>query len=147
MAVDNLELAITNMFALFPLVQRKIMKPENLECHDGLSHSHFQIIYILNVFGILPVSEIANKMAISRSNMTPLIDKLIKEELVQRLPSEQDRRIINIALTDYGRKFLEEHQKSIMNYLRKRLSCLADEDLIELAVSFENIKKVISKLS
>jgi DNA-binding MarR family transcriptional regulator len=147
MAVDNLELAIANFFALFPVIQKKLMKPEHLGEHCDLSPSHFQIILILNEFGILPVSEIGKKLMISRPNMTPLIDKLIREELVKRLPSETDRRVINIELTDYGRKFLEDRQKIMHSFLEERFSSLPDEDLSQLAASLENIKKVFLKLN
>jgi DNA-binding MarR family transcriptional regulator len=147
MSVDKLELAISNLFSLFPVVQKKLMNPEKFSGNCDLSHSHFQIILILNEFGILPVSEIGKKLMISRPNMTPLIDKLIKEGLVRRLPSETDRRVINIDLTDYGRKFLEEQQKIMASFLKERFSSLPDEDLIQLAASLENIKKVFLKLN
>jgi DNA-binding MarR family transcriptional regulator len=147
MKADNLELAITKFFSLFPLIQKKLMKPENCRDPFDLSHSHFQIILALKEYGILPVSEIGKKLMISRPNMTPLIDKLIKEGLVKRLPSQEDRRIINIDLTDYGRSFLEDHQKMMTNYLKERLSILPDEDLIQLAASLENIKDVFLKLN
>jgi DNA-binding MarR family transcriptional regulator len=147
MKVENLDLAITNLFSLFPLIQKKFMKPENIGVHCDLSHSHFQIILILKEFGILPVSEIGKKIMISRSNMTPLIDKLINEGLVKRIPSQEDRRIINIDLTEYGRKFLEDQQKRMTLYLKERLSSLPDEDLLQLAASLENIKSVFLKLN
>jgi DNA-binding MarR family transcriptional regulator len=147
MSINNLELAVANFFALFPIVQKKLMKPGNSSEHFDLSLSHFQIILILNEFGILPVSEIGKKLMISRPNMTPLIDKLIKEGLVKRLPSETDRRVINIDLTEYGRTFLEDHQKIMRSFLEERFSSLSDEDLIQLAASLENIKKVFLKLN
>jgi DNA-binding MarR family transcriptional regulator len=145
--VDNLERAVTNLFALFPLVKKKFMNPDSIGIQCDLSHSHFQILILLNEIGILPVSEIAKKLMISRPNMTPLIDKLIEEGLVKRIPSETDRRVIHIALTDEGNKFLEDHQKLMSNYLKKRFSCLSDEDLIQLAQSLENIKKVFLKIN
>jgi Transcriptional regulators len=147
MSVNNLELAITNFFALFPVVQKKLMKPENLGHDCDLSPSHFQIILILNEFGMLPVSEIGKKLMISPPNMTPLIDKLIKEELVKRIPSEADRRVINIELTDNGQNFLEQQQKKMRGFIKERFSSLPDEDLIQLATALENIKKVFLKLN
>jgi DNA-binding MarR family transcriptional regulator len=147
MKAENLELVISNLFSIFPLFQKKFMKPDQCLAQGDLSHSHFQIIFILNEFGILPVSEIGKKLMISPPNMTPLIDKLISEGLVKRLPSEEDRRIININLTDNGRKILVDHQKTMMNHLKDRLSSLSDEDLVQLAASLENIKRVFLKLN
>jgi DNA-binding MarR family transcriptional regulator len=147
MNTDNLEQAITNLFALFPLVKKKFMNPESIGIQCDLSHSHFQILILLDEVGILPVSEIAQKLIISRPNMTPLIDKLIEEGLVKRIPSETDRRVIHIALTEKGHKFLEDNRKLMFDYLRKRFSCLSDEDLIQLGQSLENIKRVFQKLS
>ncbi len=145
--VDNLEQAITNLFSLFPLIKKKFMNPERIGIQCDLTHSHFQIIILLNELGMLPVSEIAKKLLISRPNMTPLIDKLIEEGLVKRIPSETDRRVIHIALSDEGSKFLEDNRKLMFSYLKKRFSCLSEEDLIQLAQSLENIKKVFLKLN
>ena len=147
MNVDNLEQAITNLFALFPLIQKKFMKPENIRDRHDLSPSHFQILILLKENGMLPVSEIAKRLIISRPNMTPLIDKLINEGMVKRIPSEADRRVIHIDLTENGRNFLENCQKTMTGYLKERFSCLSDEDLIQLAQSLENIKKVFLKLN
>jgi DNA-binding MarR family transcriptional regulator len=146
MKEDNLELAITNLFSLFPLFQKKLMKPDHCVDQIELSPSHFQIIFILKEFGILPVSEIGKKLMISRPNMTPLIDKLISEGLVKRVPSEEDRRIIYIDFTDKGRRFLEDHQKMMMNNLKIQLSGLSDEDLVQLATAFANIRNVFLKI-
>jgi DNA-binding MarR family transcriptional regulator len=146
MRTDNLELVIANLFSLFPLFRKKFMKPESCAEYSDLSHTHFHIMITLSEFGMLPVSEIGKKLMISRPNMTPLLDKLILEGLIQRLPDEKDRRIININLTGNGRELLEKLQKAMVNNFRQMLSRLSDEDLEQLVASFEKIKHIFSKI-
>jgi DNA-binding MarR family transcriptional regulator len=146
MRTDNLELVIANLLSLFPLFRKKFMKPESCGEYTDLSHTHFHIMFTLSEFGMLPVSEIGKKLMISRPNMTPLLDKLILEGLVQRFPDEKDRRIINIDLTRSGQELVEKLQKTMVNNFRQMLSSLSDEDLQQLAASFENIKQILSKI-
>ncbi|SQC01138.1 MarR family winged helix-turn-helix transcriptional regulator [Clostridium tetanomorphum] len=51
----------------------------------------------------LPISEIGKKLEISKPQMTVIIDKLIKQDLVERIPDKKDRRVININLTTKGK--------------------------------------------
>ncbi len=52
-------------------------------------------------------SELAEKLGVTRPTITGLLDKLAKENLVERLHNEEDRRKISVILTDKGRKRLE----------------------------------------
>ena len=52
--------------------------------------------------------ELAEKMHIKESTVARLIDRLEREELVERRHSEEDRRVINLVLTEKGLKYREE---------------------------------------
>ncbi|WP_134062433.1 MarR family winged helix-turn-helix transcriptional regulator [Mycobacteroides salmoniphilum] len=50
------------------------------------------------------MSELGEYLGMSPRNMTVLIDGLEKENLVQRVPHERDRRITCVEITDTGRR-------------------------------------------
>jgi MarR family transcriptional regulator, organic hydroperoxide resistance regulator len=62
----------------------------------------------------LPMHEMASQLACDNSNVTGLVDRLQARGLVMRQPSEQDRRVKNIALTPAG--------VALRDQLRRRLS-------------------------
>jgi len=46
----------------------------------------------------MKMSDVAERFAFSPSSATILIDRMVKQQLVKRVPQEDDRRIIQIAL-------------------------------------------------
>jgi len=57
------------------------------------------------------LKEIGNKTLIDSSSMTVLVDKLEKDELVERKLDSQDRRAIRVFITDKGRTIAENVSK------------------------------------
>jgi DNA-binding MarR family transcriptional regulator len=74
------------------------------------------------------------------------MDKLVKMGIVSRQKSATDRRVINILLTPYGRKMLEEFQKKVQRSVKMDLSCLTNEELQELSVSLRKLREILLKL-
>jgi len=142
----NLELLIDNILNVLPLINKKLMKPIVNMLKEEIPPYHFQVLHILMEQGTSTVSEIANILCISRPNMTPLIDKLIKDGLVCRTSNSKDRRIINISITDQGKKIGLENIQLFKNKLRSKILLLPDEDIRCFLESLENIKNIINKL-
>jgi DNA-binding MarR family transcriptional regulator len=68
-----------------------------------LSGAKYQALSTLAESGTpLPLSEIANRLACVRSNVTQLVDRLEAEGLVRRVSDPGDRRSVRAELTDSG---------------------------------------------
>lgn len=143
----KLETTIQNFISIIPLFKKKLLH-DNCKFNKGnLNHSHFQILAVLKKEGKLPISEVGKKLVISTPNMTKLLTKLIDENMVERIPEEKDRRIININLTEKGDKYLEGRYESIKSTLKNRLSSLPDDKLDKLNESLVTLKDVLSEIS
>ncbi|PAB58322.1 MarR family transcriptional regulator [Anaeromicrobium sediminis] len=76
----------------------------------GTTNTKFNVLVILSKGpeeGMM-LSEIGEKMVVTKANMTGLIDRLEKDGLVERVRDLQDRRKIRAVLTTNGRKFVED---------------------------------------
>jgi DNA-binding MarR family transcriptional regulator len=82
----------------------------------------------------LRMSELADRVMLSPSGLTRLVDRLVGEGLVRREHAEQDGRGFYAVLTDQGYKRLREasgtHLRSIREYVMSRYT---DEELRTLA--------------
>jgi DNA-binding MarR family transcriptional regulator len=96
--------------------------------------------------GPLPVSEIGKRLLISKPQMTPLIDRLIAQGLVERTPNTRDRRVIMISVTDGGRKKLDECRAQIANNLGRKLAALSEQELGELSAALAKLVEIGSKV-
>ena len=91
--------------------------------NKGLTGAKFNALLVLDAAadsGLL-MSEIGDRLVVSKSNITGLVDRLEAQNLVQRCP-EPDRRAIRVKLTDAGRELTQE----ILPVYRRIAEDLAD---------------------
>ncbi len=143
---DTLEQITAVLLAMLPLLKKKLFRGDGTDENRGIIHSQTHILILLQQQKAMPISEIGKQLLISPSNMTPLIDKLIDEDLVVRRPDKKDRRVINVAITRRGLEHLEALKKARMDSFKTKLSNLSDDDLSLLLSSLQNILKVVAKV-
>lgn len=143
----NIINAITeNLFGIFPLIHRVLLKVDFNAVNINISRPHFVVMKVLDELGAVPVSTVGKKLIIAKPQMTRIIDRLIDLEIVERQPDLKDRRIINIRLTEKGIKILEQFRELTRDNIRNKLSCLKDEELSELLDSLNKVKNICTKL-
>jgi DNA-binding MarR family transcriptional regulator len=143
---NNLEIIVDNLFSLFPLFHKKLLHPSDCFIKKDISPSHFHILVMLSETDKMSVSEIGKKLSISKPNMTPLIDKLVEERMVERLPDSKDRRIINIAITSKGVEYIDTTKAQISSNLESKLMSLSADELEELSCSLKIMNNILSKI-
>ncbi|MEW6443091.1 MAG: MarR family transcriptional regulator [bacterium] len=82
---------------------------EKILARHGLSQGGFLSLIVLNrepEEEITP-SALAHKLGVTRATMTGLLDTLAKDDLVERVQHDGDRRSVVIRLTAKGRKRLD----------------------------------------
>lgn len=145
----GLEAIVQNFLSIMPLFKKKLVNHNHdSDCiHSKFNHSHFQIMAVLKKEGMLPISEIGKKLLISTPNMTKLLNRLIDEEMIERIPSKNDRRIINIILTKQGNDYINKQFKHVQDSLKERFSTLSDDQLVKLDTSLNDLKEVLMEIS
>lgn len=77
--------------------------------------------------------------------MTPVIDKLISENMVTRYTDSKDRRVIRVELTEKGSIFIKDQERLVKTLLTEKISNLSFEDLQYLSDHIIGIKKYYFK--
>ena len=87
------------------------------------------------------MSELSRMLLVSNGNATAVVDRLEKDGLVKRAPSETDRRTVYVALTADGLKQFEtlaaEHEEQV----NAMFGSLTDADLDMLAPLLKRMGK------
>ena len=94
----------------------------------------------------LSVSAIGDKQFISRPQMTHIVDKLVSLSMVERAIDEDDRRVINVVLTDTGRKIMRQCDAIIKHSIRESLAALDDKDIEEMSAALSKLAEIGFKL-
>ena len=101
---------------------KSALKPFNL------THAQLNALYILyeNDPGPVSANELKERILVSNPDVTRLLDRLVVQGFVQRDTCPDNRRKIDISLTDPGKKlFLEAHlaaKEALGNFFEKQIS-------------------------
>lgn len=149
MQEKEFEKMIDNILIYYPLFFRKIKTSIYHEKRSKYSKplGYYQVLGTLMDRGPLSISEIGRILYISKPNMTSLIDKLVKDGTARRSRSSEDRRIINVEITDEGRNFMFDARKVVEENIQENLSNLNKDELKVLNDSLENIKNLFLKIN
>ena len=105
-----------------------------------------RMLIMLTHAGMMQPSDIGIRMGISKPNVSALTDKLIVLGYVERRPDDKDRRVIHIAITARGRKFLANRLQLVRKGIKYNLSVLGPDDLESLYEALDTFKRIISKV-
>lgn len=142
-AINNIP---ENLIDLLMLIHNKLLNPNEVVKGGIIPPSHMKVIFYLSNKKTMSVSNVAKCLDISKPNMTPIIDKLINEGFVHRYTDPNDRRKINIELTEKAHAFINEKKVEMKSNLLHKISALEEEDLIRLCSIINDMNEIISKL-
>ncbi|KGX89039.1 MarR family winged helix-turn-helix transcriptional regulator [Pontibacillus litoralis] len=87
-----------------------IIKQKGREILDQypITLPQFLALQWLLEFGDMTIGELSNHMHLAYSTTTDLVDRLERNEVVQRVKDEKDRRVVQIRLLDKGKSIIQE---------------------------------------
>ena len=97
-----------------------------------LTGPQLTVVKILESIGDLSLSELSDKIRAQNSTVTGIIDRMERDGIVLRRRSDEDRRVIHIALTAKGKKLAASAKTDPMHLFRALLEDLAPKDAAEL---------------
>ena len=142
----TVEQIASNIFHVLPLLRKRLLRLDVVQNEHGIPLSHAQVLTMLSETNSMSVSEISRRLGIAKPNITPLVDRLIAEDLVDRVRDTGDRRVVNVVIQPAGREKLVAIQKSIGDQVREWSSKMSEEDFHELAHALESISRILSSL-
>ena len=89
------------------------------------------------------MSELATAKNISRPAISQAVDVLVKKGLLTRVQSTQDRRYVELALTEAGNNLLDSVFKETRKWMKSRMCDLTAEELETIAKAMEVMKKML----
>jgi MarR family transcriptional regulator, organic hydroperoxide resistance regulator len=97
--LEELRAAFEEVFA----AQRRL-RGRDAKIVDGISFAQFRLLHTLVRDGPMPLSQLAATVGISSPSVTQMLDGLERRQLVERVRSERDRRVVTVELTSEGRR-------------------------------------------
>jgi DNA-binding MarR family transcriptional regulator len=89
------------------------------------------------------IRELAARERVSPPAMTKHVDRLERDGLVERKPSEDDRRRVGIRLTEDGQRLLRRVRSRRTAWLAQRLGELDEHALAAIAAAVEPLAQLL----
>lgn len=122
---------------------------ETILGNHGLSQGRFLTLIVMNrnPDEAGSPSSLAEKVGVKRATMTGLLDRLERDDLIERLAHHRDRRKIGVHLTSKGRQVLAEMLPDYYRSIAKIMANLTEKERLELTTLLWKVNQGLSALS
>ncbi len=118
------------------------------EFHDLMQDSGFtfpqlSIISILAKHDKQKVSDISEKMGLSDSTVSGILDRLEQKGIVERKRNKDDRRVVKIYLSKGSQKICQEFHRKREEYFVHLLKKLSEQEMDDIIKGLEILNRVV----
>lgn len=99
----------------------------------GLKVDHFRILELLySGKEKYTIQKISEKLNIPSGSITYVINRLVKQEYIQKIPYPTDRRVTFVELTTYGEEVIGEIVPKHVGNIASKTGSLTDDEKYQL---------------
>jgi DNA-binding MarR family transcriptional regulator len=129
--------------SLRKLVRAVSLDSQKMSRQFGLTGPQSVVLRLLLNNGSMSSADLSRLMYVTASNMTGIIDRLEKKDLIERMRKEGDRRVSLIILTDTGKKLAVGIPDPIEKKFINQLADLEVDHVQLLAMAMNQILNLI----
>lgn len=111
----------------------------------GVTPTQFGMLRWIPVQGVTTMSDLIRKVGCAPSNMTTMIQRLERDEMVKTMKNPEDHRETLVSLTDLGREKREHLEPMYASYLAECFGTLEREEQESLRVILEKLEKQLTR--
>jgi DNA-binding MarR family transcriptional regulator len=131
---------IDNIRRLFQAVHEYSKKAER---ETGLTGPQLWAIKIIAQRAPVKGAELARRMYLHPATVVGIVDRLEGRGLVSRRRSQEDRRVVEIELTDLGKELVGRSPEVAQGLLVKGLETLDLERLLRMSAELEQLVQIL----
>lgn len=109
--------------------------------------NQFSVLKVLENEGPLTSRDLGEVLAISKQQLTPILEKLEQRTCIIRRVMVSDRRFIEISLTDEGRQIIASFDELLRQRIETDLRTLSEKELAAVTESTTTILKFLNYLA
>jgi len=122
-------------------LERELDIQNNSCCSSGTSLGQCHALLEIASHGSVNLSELSDKLYLDKSTVSRTVDGLVRSRLANRYIPDDNRRKVNISLTDKGREVCNQINRDHDEYYASVLSGIPVEDMTVFMRSLESIIK------
>lgn len=132
---------ITKIKQLQGRIFEKLLAEHNISEFNG---AQGRILFVLWEKDDIPISELSGKTGLAKTTLTSMLDRIEKQELIERICSPADRRTVRIRLTSSARQFHSRYEQVSEEMNQIFYKGFSDEEILTLETG---LRKVLENLT
>ncbi|EES90777.1 MarR family transcriptional regulator [Clostridium botulinum C] len=90
-------------------------------------------------------SELSEEMSITKATVSGIIDRLEKMNIIKRVRSKEDRRIVYIVFSDEGLNLAKDIRDIMNNCFENIFNNVSEEELVNIENNLSSLLKVVEE--
>lgn len=141
--VDNVRReCIMSMYEIYPLSRKLVFDTFDKKKYD-ITRTQQIIMLSLCIEGTLTMSQLASKINTSNEQATRAVAQLVDKGFVIRMQNPDNRRVINIRLTDEA---MRKMKNEILDDILGKFSTVSDSDMKKMKDALVFINSILKKV-
>jgi len=110
-----------------------------------ITPAQFDLMQKIYFTGPKTMTELSGNLGIAKSTTTGLVSRLEKDGFLERVKSSDDKRVINVSLTEKGKKVIDEVIIERVQFIKSVLQSMPEQFENELIDLLERFNSAIVK--
>lgn len=110
---------------------------------SGFTFPQLSVISILAKNGKQKVSDISEKMGLSDSTVSGILDRLEQKGIIERKRNKDDRRVVKIYLSKGSQEICQEFHRKREEYFAHLLKELSEQEINDIIKGLEILNRVV----
>ncbi|RVU30808.1 MarR family winged helix-turn-helix transcriptional regulator [Neptunomonas marina] len=127
------------LIALRRIIRATDLQSKRISKSCGLTIPQVMVLRAIENLGDVTVRKISSDVSLSQATVTTILNRLEDRQLVERVRSTQDRRIVNARLTEAGRDILNTAPPLLHERFIERFESLDDWEKTQLLSSMQRV--------
>ncbi len=107
--------------------------------------TEFSVLEQLSDSGPTPMVQLSNENLVTKAAITAIIDAMETKGLVRRVRDSSDRRVVNIRITQAGKKLFAVARRRHREIVARFVSSLEPDEIRALVRSFDKLMRFMDE--
>ncbi len=135
-----------NLLSAMSMFPKRLVRIDEIIRKFRMPLSHIQILSLVS-HQALTISQISSRMGVAKPNVTPLVNKLDEMGYINRIRSSDDRRIVQVAISDLGVECLAKIRGAIAEQIQEWPVDFSTGEIRHLNSSLGTLNRIMESMN
>lgn len=140
------EIFVQNLLHAMPVWNSNLVRPFKNSLSGEMSLETYYCLETLRSCGTATMTEVAKQLKVPKQQATKLIDALASHQLVERIPREKDRRVVEVRLTLKAVSYMDDYYRKNKVFIRTLEERLTESELQRLNDALAVLTEILPRL-